>query len=289
MILKNKIKLLLSLIVLIATGIYYTKNYQCKRKIEVVFVKGGTFKMGGSLNNEQPRHQVTLSSFQISKYEITNKQFSDFLNKKGNQKEQGKYWLDIEDVDCQITKKEGKFISKKGKDNFPVIEVTWYGAKAYCEFIGGRLPTEAEWEYAAKGGSLSKEYIYAGSSNIDEVAWYFKNTWRADVDNLYSSSHRLDIATHQIGTKKANEIGLYDMSGNVDEWCSDWYDKNYYEKSTLKKPLGSKTGSLRVRRGGSSRGSENNCRVNYRGFDDPVTSTMHVGFRPVFDSCYLFW
>ncbi len=139
-------------------------NKKKEEKEGLIFVKGGTFNMGSNDSeaddDEKPIHQVTVSDFYIGKYEVTNKEYCEFLNEKGNQTEGGVTWLDIDDSDCQIEKSNGRFVSKSGKNNHPVIEVTWYGAKAYCKWAGGRLPTEVEWEYAAKAG---KNYKYSGS------------------------------------------------------------------------------------------------------------------------------
>ena len=119
----------------------------------MVYVPGGTFQMGSTEgdDDEQPVHEVTLDGFWIDKYEVTNAQFVAFLNEKGNQEENGEEWLELEDVDCNIELTGGEFRPKNGYADHPVIEVSWCGARAYAEWVGGRLPTEAEWEKAARG------------------------------------------------------------------------------------------------------------------------------------------
>ena len=125
-----------------------------------------------------------------------------------------------------------------------------------------RLPTEAEWEYAARGGNKSKGYKYSGSNTIGDVAWYASNS-----------------KSHQVGTKIANELGLYDMSGNVCEWCSDWYNSSYYSTSPQENPTGPDTGSYRVLRGGSWFSIARGCRVSYRDGDAPSGRSNNSGFR----------
>ncbi len=179
-----------------------------------VFVEGGTFEMGypyGSLH-ERPVHKVTVKSFYISKYEVTNAQYAKFLNAKGNQFEGNCTWLDIDYTHCEIEEKDGVFIVRKGRENRPVSSVTYFGAKAYCEWVGGRLPTEAEWEYAAIGGKKSKGYRYSGSNTLWDVAWCSENDFGVN---------------HPVGTKQANELGIHDMSGNVVEWCQDLWHSDY--------------------------------------------------------------
>ena len=237
---------------------------------DMVFVQGGTYQMGSNDggSDEKPVHTVTVSSFNISKYEITNAQYCKFLNEKGNQKEGGAKWLDIKDNDCRIYKSGGTYYPENGYKKHPVVEVTWYGAKAYCQWAGGRLPTEAEWEYAARGGVKtiheSSQTKYAGSNNINDVAWFTKNSGNK---------------TNPVGTKQPNELGIYDMSGNVWEWCSDWYDKDYYKNSPENNPKGASSNSYRVLRGGSWLNNANNCRSAYRNGIDPVNSYDYLGFR----------
>jgi|GEM_PF-4159864 formylglycine-generating enzyme required for sulfatase activity len=145
---------------------------------EMVFVKGGYFNMGSNdYDNEKPIHGVTLSDFYIGKYEVTNEQFCHFINDKGNQIEGGETWLEMSEY-VLIERKNGQFAPKAGYANHPVIEVSWYGATAYAKWLREqtgkkyRLPTEAEWEYGARGGRQTNDYKYAGSNNVDEVAWY---------------------------------------------------------------------------------------------------------------------
>ncbi len=236
----------------------------------MVLVKGGTFTMGCTSeqgddcdSDEKPAHQVSLSDFFISKYEVTNAEYAEFLNAKGNQTEGGKTWLDIESSSCDIEKQGSRYSAKSGYANHPVREVTWYGATAYAKWKGMRLPTEAEWEYAARGGQEMRSTKYAGSNDLDKVAWYSTTTG-------YSG-------TKEVGTKSSNELGLYDMSGNVWEWCSDW--KGDYSSSSAHNPTGPSSGSYRVLRGGSWDSNPTRCRVAHRSSHFPTFSYYHVGFR----------
>ena len=210
-------------------------------------------------SDEKPVHTVTVGNFAISQTEITNSQYCKFLNDKGNQTEGGETWLDINDVHCQIEKRNGTFYPKSGNGNYPVIEVTWYGARAYCKWAGGRLPTEAEWEFAAKAGS---NYKYSGSNNIDDVAWYDSNS---------------GSGTHEVEQKQANGFGLYDMSGNVWEWCNDWYGS--YSSSSQTNPKGANSGLYRVIRGGSWNYGASFLRVANRNYSSPSYSYSYIGFR----------
>jgi formylglycine-generating enzyme required for sulfatase activity len=265
-------------------------------KNKMIFVKGKEYKMGSNTDtdeeNEKPMHSVNLNDFYISKYEITNDQFSKFLNQYGSVtvKEgeyKGKkmiYYSDEKQNDYNaetgIGKEYKEFETKagrgiifketgwqpaKGHENRPVIYVTWYGANEYCKHKGGRLPTEAEWEYAAKGGIYSKHYEFSGCYDEWHVAWFDSNS---------------DFS-HEVGEKEeSNELGIKDMSGNVWEWCEDWYDKNYYEKSPEDNPVNLiNITNTKVIRGGSFYNESNKCRISYRGNRPPETNTVNIGFR----------
>jgi sulfatase modifying factor 1 len=224
---------------------------------EVVFVEGGSFKMGcdksrdgNCQSDETPLHTVTVSSFYIGKTEVTNAQYAAFLNEYGSDKvKNGQYAGETMIDECStagLVKVGNTWRPATGKDNYPVIYVTWYGANEFCKYYGGRLPTEAEWKYAARGGKISKGYRYSGSNTLGEVAWYEDNSNASGNSNLYEGK-----GTMPVGRKKANELGLYDMNGNVWEWCSDWYDSDYYSSSPFSNPQGPLSGTYRVLRGGS--------------------------------------
>ncbi len=220
---------------------------------DMVLVKGGTFEMGCTSEqtncdeDEKPVHTVTLDNFNIGKYEITQEQWQAVMG--GNPS----YFKDC-------------------GDQCPVEDVSWDDTQEFIKklnrMIGKtfRLPTEAEWEFAARGGTKSKGFRYAGSDNIDEVAW----NWDMETQ----------LQTHTVGTKKSNELGLYDMSGNVWEWCNDWYDEDYYKNSPRNNPKGPGTSqTYRVLRGGSWSYNANYCRVADRFRYRPYNTDATVGFR----------
>ena len=213
---------------------------------QMVFVQGGSFMMGSNDGgyNEEPVHQVTLSDFYIGKFQVTQFQWKAIMG--------------------------GNPSHFKG-DDLPVEQVSWNDVQEFIKKLNEktgkkyRLPTEAEWEYAARGGRNTRGYKYAGSDNFDEVAWHF-----------YNSGYK----THPVGQKEPNELGLYDMSGNVWEWCQDWYELGYYKNSPKNNPTGPVTGSNRVdRRGGSWADNADYCRVSYRGYYTPDVRRVHLGFR----------
>jgi sulfatase modifying factor 1 len=210
----------------------------------------GTFQMGSTSGNsdEQPVHTVTVDPFYIDKYETTVAQYRAFCTATGRSMPPAPPWGWSEDN--------------------PIVFVSWFDATDYAQWAGKRLPTEAEWEYAARGGSLSKGYTYSGSNTVGDVAWYHGNS---------------GARTQAVGTKTPNELGLYDMTGNVDEWCSDWYSNTYYSVSPSVNPPGPSSGVYRVLRGGAYIDLDNKCRAAARLWWDPTLPTSQpgsfIGFR----------
>ena len=217
---------------------------------KMIRVEGGTFTMGatseqeGPSDDETPTHQVTLSDYYIGETEVTQELWEAIMGDNQSRCKGAKHPVErVSWNDCQT------FISK-------------LNTKTGKTF---RLPTEAEWEYAARGGKNSHRYQYAGSNNINSVAWYGDNS---------------NSETHPVGQKSPNELGLYDMAGNVWEWCQDWYDENYYSKSPRSNPCNKTSASRRVNRGGSClSGGAGYCRVSTRSNFSPGDRGSGVGLR----------
>ena len=220
-------------------------------EFKMIKVEGGTFSMGATSeqgshaeDDEKPVHSVTLSDYYIGETEVTQELWQAVMGSNPS-------WF-------------------KGDNQRPVERVSWNDCQKFIKKLNQltgkefRLPTEAEWEYAARGGKYSKDYVYkySGSKNADEVAWY---------------SYNSRDETHPVKTKKANKLGLYDMSGNVLEWCNDWYGD--YHSNSQTNPTGPSQGEYRVLRGGSWNYGDRIVRVSNRGSNTPGRSLSHHGLR----------
>lgn len=233
---------------------------------------------------ELPVHRVMLNDYYIGKYEVTVAEFKAFIDHTGYQTEAEKNggsqilingkWKKQSGVSWRDDVSGNKRSSREF--NHPVAHLNWNDAQAYVKWLSGqtgktfRLPTEAEWEYAARGGvtSLTRPpTTYAGSNLINEVAWYQQSA--------------NSIGTQAVGSKKANALGLYDMSGNVGEWCNDWYSPNYYRNTPAKNPKGPLVGLLRVVRGGDCLRGKAFAQVDNRGGSSPAYSSGSIGIRIV--------
>lgn len=161
----------------------------------------------------------------------------------------------------EILFKDNSCAVKKGYDDYPVTNITWFGANEFCLHFGLRLPSEAEWEFAAKGGRKTKHYRYSGSNNLAQVAWYKENA----------------IGSNPIGLKKPNELGIYDMTGNINEWCNDWF--YYYKTDSNKNGGGPLDAKHKVFRGGGWKFYGNELNTSGRRKGHPLSSNNNVGFR----------
>lgn len=230
---------------------------------DMVIIKGGTFWRGSNDGNrdEQPRHQVTLSSFAIDIHPVTNEQFVCFLEVMGGEKDCNHNDI-IKLKESRIKRSSGKVSIESGYAKHPVVGVTWYGALAYAKWVGKRLPSEAEWEIAAKGGI--DDALYPSCDDIEKTQ-----------ANFFSSD------TTAVKSYAPNGLGLYDMAGNVYEWCQDWYGYNYYETSNQEpeNPRGPIQGEYRVLRGGCWKSLKEDLRCSRRHRNNPRTVNSTYGFR----------
>ena len=219
-------------------------------------VEGGTFSMGATpeqgsdaSSREKPVHQVTVSSYYLGETEVTQA-----------------LWLAV----------MGTMPSNFTGMQLPVEQVSWEDCQAFIAALNAmtgqqfRLPTEAEWEFAARGGNMSMGYKYSGSDNLASVAWYsYNDSWDVRGTGYYG--------THPVATRNPNELMLYDMSGNVHEWCQDWY--GVYDSAAQIDPVGPNTGTTRVYRGGSWYFDEWFCRVSFRNSVSPSYTSYGIGLR----------
>lgn len=220
---------------------------------EMVFVRGGSFEMD--------YQKITLSDFYIGKYSVTQAE-----------------WQAIIGINPSHF---------KDNEKCPVESVSWNDCEKYIQRLNEktnknyRFLTDAEWEYAAKGGIHSKGYNFSGSNNIDEVAWYWRNSGDIKLTTKRSKNKVMknNCRTHPVGTKVSNELGIYDMSGNVYEWCNDWYDEDYYRNIPSQDPQGGSYGTDRILRGGSWFFLDDDCRSIVRTWNRPNSISNDTGFR----------
>ncbi len=301
---KHKLIGLILLFVLASTAILARTRAAPHLIPEMVWVQAGSFQRGDEVGDlwdgSRPVHPVTLTyNFWIGKYEVTFAEYDDFCAETGRRQAYDQRW---------------------GRESRPVINVDWWDARDYCNWLsereglspaynragdlldahgdvttditqvqGYRLPTEAEWEYAASGGHaalpLPPRHRFSGSDDVDEVAWYFGNSGDYIFTGVslgfdytsHGASHIEGKSTQPVGQKAPNELGLHDMSGNVWEWCHDWYGE--YTDEGLINPIGPPSGHVRVMRGGSWIFGANDCRVGNRFYRSRHDRLFRLGFR----------
>jgi len=217
------------------------------RRAEMALIPAGEFFMGydgmAGSGDEHPRHPVLLAAFRLDIHPVTVARYREF---------------------CRASGRPLRSQPEYSNDDHPVVDVDWDDAQAYCGWAGLRLPTEAEWEKAARGGTCSLYGFGDYEADLDEHAWYSANS---------------EGRTHPVASKQPNAYGLYDMHGNVLEWVADWYAADYYGRSPARDPRGPDSGACRVFRGSSFDSDEVGCRVANRYKSRPDTTNCHFGFR----------
>ena len=239
---------------------------------KTVLIPAGAFVMGSNSwsDSEQPSHTVFLEAYRIDKYEVTNEQYAFYLRLTEKLEDaEGNALVDLDDRDIQIGfTLNGLVVLDSTKSDHPMTEVSWYGAKAYCERIGGRLPTEAEWEKAARGES--GQHFPWSNEPLDTSLLV---DWSTEGPTAAVGVHEVDVSPY----------GVRDMGGNVAEWVWDWYDPNYYAASPEENPSGPETGTHRVVRGGATSPLPQDMRTTIRRRFFPRTTSGSIGFRCVYD------
>jgi len=239
--------IVLVLVTIVLIVLKFGTGTSVKYDMGMVEIPGGVFTMGCSLDDttcsaqEKPRHEVELDSYMLDKTPVTIGQYKKCV--AANACKEPKWPV---------------FYNKYG-DNYPVSGITWFQAETFCGWAGKRLPTEAEWEYAVRAGSDSIRY-----GELNEISWWLENA---------------DKQIKPVGLKKPNNFGLYDMFGNVWEWCSDWMDPKYYQYSPAKNPKGAEKGVFKALRGGYFKNQERHLRASHRSKENPVNWYNGVGVR----------
>ncbi len=246
-------------------GFRIAGNTSGKKTGNMVLVDGGTFLMGSNDggSGERLAHIITLNSFYIGKFEVTQEEWRAVMGKNPS------YWVGAKSpVDSIDWYDAVEYCNKRSRMEGLTPCYTGNGDDIVCNFEadGYRLPTEAEWEYAGRGGALSRNFKYSGSDNPGEVGWYVENS---------------TFKNETVGRKKANELGIHDMSGNLWEWCWDWFDREYYKNSPRQNPQGPTFGLRRVMRGGSTFNPEQFVLTTFRASQKPNSGSTRLGLRVV--------
>ena len=263
----------------------------------MVFVPGGEFQMGSTneqvdyavdlcgryggicgpawLKKERPAHAVELDGFWLDRTEVTNAQFSAFLNDQGNQIEAATTWMHVGDEDCLVEVRDEQFRPQSGYADHPAVEVSWYGAVAYCEWVGARLLTEAEWEYAARG---PESRIFPWGDLFDGTRLNYCDA-SCNLDWADASVEDGYARTSPVGSFASGEswCGARDLAGNLWEWVTDWYGP--YPSERQVNPTGPETGYFRVLRGGAWSNDPDYARSAFRDGGTPFRTYYNVGFR----------
>jgi formylglycine-generating enzyme required for sulfatase activity len=268
----------------------------------MALIPAGTFQMGSEKGfpHEGPVHEVTLDAFYMDAREVTNAQFAEFVeatgyvteaevwkwsldfapdDREGMRVPNAEWWLKVDGVTWKTPRGPGSSI--EGQESYPVIQVSWKDASEYAKWAGKRLPTEAEWEYAARGELDQNEYPWG--NKMKPEGKHHMNHWQGRFPVTHSPTDGHE-GLAPVGEYSPNGYGLYDMAGNVWEWCSDWYGERYYSESPAKNPQGPAQGDEKVQRGGSFLCAGNYCvgyRVSHRNKTATDSGLPHAGFRCV--------
>ncbi len=257
--------------------------------IETGLIPAGTFTMGSpstepDRGTEEVQHQVTLSAYRMSKYEISNAQYAGFLNAKGiglnGIYAAGAYptqALIYTETNWGLKWTGTQWQPVAGKDNFPVVNISWYGAAEFATYAGGRLPTEAEWEYACRGGTTTP---FNTGACLNNTQANYRWNMNIPLTGCTNTNTNYPNQTQAVNSYSPNAYGLYNMHGNVWEWCADWYDA--YSTTAQTNPTGPATGSARVLRGGGWYDDARDCRSADRGSTIPGDVSIDGGFRLAF-------
>jgi len=266
-----------------------TNNNPVSLNLTLVNIQAGTFTMGSPTSEvnrgaDEIQHTVTLSAFRMSKNEITNSQYAGFLNAKGVGSNgiwaSGTYPTQVlinassAPYDWGVHYNGSQWIPVSGYENYPVINVTWYGATEFATYSGGTLPTEAQWEYACRG-TLTTPFNTGTCLSNTQANYDYSSPYNTCTNNITTSLGK----TQTVGSYQANTYGLNDMHGNLWEWCSDWYDS--YPTTPQTNPTGASTGMFRVLRGGCWNISAQCCRSALRLISTSPSSGNNIGFRVV--------